>query len=73
MREILKVVLIPIAFAAIIIMLFSGIATFVLLIKLCWNLIFHEVTKEMILRCVCAIFVFIISAAVSAIYNMITN
>jgi len=73
MREILKVVLIPIAFAAIIIMLFSGIATFMLLIKLCWNLIFHEVTKEMILRCVCAIFVFIISAAVSAIYNTITN
>jgi hypothetical protein len=27
----------------------------------------------MILRCVCAVFVFIISAAVSAIYDMITN
>ena len=73
MREILKVVLIPLAFAAIIIMLFSGIATFVLLIKICWNLIFHEVTKEMILRCVCAVLVFIVSAAISAVYDMITN
>lgn len=71
MKDILKIILIPIAYAAIIIMLFSGIATFVLLVKLCWNLIFHEVTKEMILRCVCAVLVFIVSAALSAIYDMI--
>lgn len=69
LNYILKVLLIPLAFAAIIVMLFSGIASFVLLIKISWNLIFHEVTKEMLMRCVGAILIFIVSATVSALYD----
>lgn len=62
--NILKIVLTPILFAAIIVMILSGIYSFVLLIKVAWNLMFHTVSSSLLKKLVLTILIFVVSVTV---------
>ena len=63
-NDILKIVLFPIMLASIVVLIVSGIYSFVLLIKIAWNLMFHTVSADLVKKLVLSILLLIISVTV---------
>jgi len=65
MKDVLKMILLPLLIAAIIVVVISGVTTAGLLIKIAWNLMFHTVTEQMFQRLVCSSLLLITSSAIT--------
>lgn len=64
MRDMLKLILIPLMIAGGILCVVSGCSLAIQLVKLGWNLIFHEVTRQMLVKLLYTFLVFIICGAI---------
>lgn len=72
-NDILKIVLFPIMLAAVVVLIVSGIYSFVLLIKIAWNLMFHTVSAELLKKLVLSILLLIISTTVCELNERVDN